>query len=39
MADKEKLTQMKNKALAFASPDAAKKIAEQALAIAVSHES
>jgi UDP-N-acetylglucosamine--N-acetylmuramyl-(pentapeptide) pyrophosphoryl-undecaprenol N-acetylglucosamine transferase len=39
MTNKEKLAQMKASALSFASPDAAAKIAEQALSIAISHES
>ncbi len=36
--DKDKLERMKNSALAFASPDAAEKIAQAALDIALSHE-
>jgi UDP-N-acetylglucosamine--N-acetylmuramyl-(pentapeptide) pyrophosphoryl-undecaprenol N-acetylglucosamine transferase len=39
IANKEKLEQMKKNALAFASPDAAEKIARAALDIALSHES
>jgi len=39
ISNKERLTQMKNSALAFASPDAAEKIAQAALDIALSHES
>ena len=34
----EKLSQMKEKALSFSNPDAAKKIAESAIALAYSHE-
>ncbi len=36
--DKNRLIQMKNSALAFASPIAAEKIAQVALDIAISHE-
>lgn len=39
MTNPERLTQMKNNALAFASPLAAEKIAQAALDIALSHES
>ncbi len=39
IGDKDKLLKMKNNALAFASPDAADKIAKVALDIALSHES
>ena len=37
--DKEKLTKMKESALSFANPDAALKIADEAVKIAQSHES
>ena len=37
--NKEKLSKMKSNALAFSSPDAAQKIAEAAIEIALSHES
>lgn len=38
MINKDKLNQMKNSALAFATPEAAEKIAQVALDIALSHE-
>ncbi|MDE2031013.1 MAG: UDP-N-acetylglucosamine--N-acetylmuramyl-(pentapeptide) pyrophosphoryl-undecaprenol N-acetylglucosamine transferase [Patescibacteria group bacterium] len=39
LEDKDKLLQMKNSAVAFAKPDAAMKIAQMAIDIALSHES
>jgi len=39
VSNQEKLNQMRKSALAFASPDAAEKIAQAALDIALSHES
>ncbi|MES2214391.1 MAG: UDP-N-acetylglucosamine--N-acetylmuramyl-(pentapeptide) pyrophosphoryl-undecaprenol N-acetylglucosamine transferase [Pseudomonadota bacterium] len=39
ISNKDRLAQMKNSALSFASPDAAEKIAQAALDIALSHES
>lgn len=38
LASKEKLTQMKEKALAFATPQAAEKIAKSAIELALTHE-
>ncbi len=39
ISNKEKLIQMKERALAFSSPDAASKIADEAIKIALTHQS